>query len=87
MPKKTLKPRPKRRTVTKSKHKLTRQKKIVKTDRSGKTKVTTKYKDVKGSRTKKGDTKKTVAKNPSPGVYTTKTKRKGQKAVTKTYRD
>ncbi len=45
-----------------------------------KVKRKTKYKA-----SEKGDVKKTVVTNPSEGVYVTKTKRKGEKATTKTY--
>ena len=75
---------PRKRTVTKDKMKSYKSKRIT-TKKDGKVvKVKTKYKTKGGN--KKGDVVKTVSKNPSPGVYTVRTKKKGKKATTKTYK-
>ena len=71
------------RTVTKDEFKSYKSKET-RVKKGGKTKkVKTKFKTKGGN--KKGDVTKIVSKNPSPGVYTTKTKQKGEKATTRTY--
>jgi len=73
-----------KRTVTKDKTKSYKSKEVRVKKNGKQVKVKTKYKTKGGN--KKGDVVKTVAKNPSPGVYTVKTKKKGSKPTTKTYK-